>query len=304
VTIQFNCPRCKALIAFPDKHAGKHAKCLTCGQRWIIPDTNNGPIQRLEDIPEEKGAPVPGFYQAALWRSWAIFLNPANVTGLVFVTAAVCFKFFVGHLDYSANVGPAFRIQAPVGWIVTLSAWGCLFWYYLETISLTAMDEDTLPDIDMDGFWGFLWNVVRSLFVFVFALIVAHLPLTLLQILSLAMHRDCLWCKQILAYLGLFIFPIVILTVGVNRSMDAFFRPDLMLKPIGKAPGSYIVVVVLFLTAWRLQMATTNYGDLQDRHSLVIFLHLLCHLGIQVLAIMAMRTMGLYYRHYTCYFAW
>ena len=85
--------------------------------------------------------PVPGFYRAVFIDSLKLFVRPQNATGLVFVTAAVCFKFFTGHTDYSFTMG-AFRVQAPVGWVVTLSAWGCLFWYYMEIICTTANDTD------------------------------------------------------------------------------------------------------------------------------------------------------------------
>ena len=104
MTIQFNCPNCDAVIAFDDKHIGKRAKCTTCGQRLIIPSESHTTAKRFEE-PEEKGEPIPGFYRAVFVDSWKLFVRAQNAKGLVFVTAAVCFKFFTGHTDYSFEMG-------------------------------------------------------------------------------------------------------------------------------------------------------------------------------------------------------
>ena len=55
MTIQFNCPNCDALIAFDGKHRGKRARCITCGQRLIIPLTDGAvPTKVKPDLKLEK----------------------------------------------------------------------------------------------------------------------------------------------------------------------------------------------------------------------------------------------------------
>jgi len=174
MTIQFNCPNCDSVIGFDEKYTGRRAQCTSCGERFIIPAKDYEKAKKVE-LPEEIFEPEPGFYRAVFVNSWKLFIRPANATGLVFVTAAVCFKFFTGHLDYSWTAG-YFRFQAPVGLVVTLAAWGCLFWYYMEIICSTSIEVDELPDVDMGGFFGFIWNIVRSLFIFAVTLIIAELP--------------------------------------------------------------------------------------------------------------------------------
>jgi len=120
MTIKFYCPGCGALIAFDDKHHGKRARCTTCGQPFIIPSKDNETARKIRPEPE-KAEPQSGFYRAVFVDSWKIFASRANATGLVFVTAAVAFKFFAGHTDYSFTVG-LFRFQAPLGLIVTVAA--------------------------------------------------------------------------------------------------------------------------------------------------------------------------------------
>ncbi len=296
MTIQFNCPGCNAVIGFADKHSGKRARCTTCGQSFIIPSKDYEKVQKVKP-PEEKGQVIPGFYRAVFIDSWRLFINPQNATGLVFITAAVCFKFFTGHTDYSWTMNQ-FRFQAPVGLIITLGAWGCLFWYYMEIISATAIDVEELPDVYMDGFFGLIWNVIRSLAVFSLALIVLLIPSAV--VISLSGGANLM--SKILSHVGLFVFPMAILSLSVIRDTEMLFRPDYLLKPIAKAFRPYLVVVGLFLLTWELQLRTVGYGRLLDRSNLVVALHLLANLAVQVIAVIVMRSTGLFYRHYSCHF--
>jgi len=302
MTIQFNCPNCNAVIAFADKHCGKRARCTTCGQLFIIPSKDNETPKKIEQ-PEEKGRPIPGFYHAVFVDSWKLFARAQNATGLVFVTAAVCFKFFTGHTDYSWTMG-GFRFQAPVGLIVTLAAWGCLFWYYMEIIYSTAFDMEELPDVYMGGFFGFIWNVLKSLCIFSITLVAVELPCIISIIISRRMDFDWPLLTRLLSLAGLFAFPMAILTFSVGRDITMVFRPGYILKPIARAFWPYFTVVALFVSAWQLQLLTIEYGDLLGRDKVIIGLHLLANLAIQALAIISMRSIGLFCRHYSCHLPW
>jgi len=284
--MRFYCPNCKALIAFHDKHCGKRARCLTCGQLFIIPSEDNQTPQKLE--PKiEKGQVLPGFYRALFLDSWKIFINPQNATGLVFVVAAVCFKFFIGQL-------------------VTIAAWGCLFWYYMEIIHSTAFDDEQLPDVYMGGLFGFIWNIIKSVFLFAIALIIVLLPC----IISLAILRkpgaQLPLLSHILAVTGLFAFPMAILTLSVGREATMLLRPDHLIRPVIRAFCPYLVPVVLFVLTCQLQvwLEMRGYGQLLHERNIVVALHLLANLGVQVIAIIAMRSIGLFYRHHSCHFPW
>ena len=298
MTIQFNCPNCGELIAFADKHRGKCAHCATCGQRFTIPRTNDQTAKKIEP-PEEKTEPLPGFYRAVFIGNWKLLASTKNPTGLVLAAAAVCFKFFTGHTDYSWTLG-GFRFQAPTGLLITLGAWGCLFWYYMEVISSTALDNEELPEVDMGGFFGFIWNVMTSLFVFAVLLMFVLLPSIIY--FAVSTRADVVW--YVMVHAGLFVFPMAILTFSVGRDFGLVFRPDYVLKPIMKAPWPYLVVFGLFALAWELQLRTVGYGRLVNSNNLIIALHLLANLAVQAIAIIAMRSIGLFYRHYSCHFRW
>jgi hypothetical protein len=302
MTIQFYCPNCDALIAFDSKHSGKCARCITCGQLFIIPARDNEVPEKIEPEPE-RADPLPGFYHAVSMDSWKIFVSPANATALLFVTAAVCFKFFTGHTDYSFTMG-AFRFQAPVGFVVTIAAWGCLFWYYMEIIYSTAFGMEELPDVYMGGLFGFVWNILKSVYIFFVTLLAVELPCIITILIFKKPQAGWPIISQVLAMLGLFFFPMVILTISVGREISIVFRPDYIFRTIAKAIRPYLVVAGLLVLVAALQLKTVGYDNLLGSGVIVVGLHLLANLAVQVPAIIAMRSIGLFYKHYNCYLPW
>ena len=298
MTIRFNCPNCNELIAFADKYIGRQARCASCRQRFIIP-TESKQIPKKVEPPAEKAEPLPGFYRAVLVDNWKIFVRPRNITGLVFVIAAVCFKFFTGHTDYSFTMG-MFRVQAPTGLIVTLSAWGCLFWYYMEIINMTANETDELPDVDMDGFFGFIWNVIKSLSIFSIGLLAVLVP----SFIYVLITGGTGIVSHALSLVGLFAFPMAVLIFSTAPEILMVFRQDYIYKPIAKAFRPYLLVAGLFLLVWELQLRIIGYGKLIGSGYFVIGLHLLANLAVQALAIVTMRSIGLFYRHYSFLLPW
>ena len=298
MTIRFNCPNCNELIAFADKYIGRQARCASCRQRFIIP-TESKQIPKKVEPPAEKAEPLPGFYRAVLVDNWKIFFRPQNVTGLVFVIAAVCFKFFTGHTDYSFTMG-MFRVIAPTGLIVTLSVWGCLFWYYMEIINMTANETDELPDVDMDGFFGFIWNVIKSLSIFSIGLLAVLVP----SFIYVLITGSTGIVSHALSLVGLFAFPMAVLIFSTAPEVLMVFRQDYIYKPIAKAFRPYLLVAGLFLLVWELQLRIIGYGKLIGSGYFVIGLHLLANLAVQALAIVTMRSIGLFYRHYSFLLPW
>jgi hypothetical protein len=245
MTIKFHCPNCGAIIGFADRHSGKRAHCTSCGQHFIIPSESNATPEKVKQ-PDEKGDPVPGFYKAALVESWSLFAKAGNATGFVFIAAAVAFKFFTGHTDYSFTMG-GFRVQAPTGLIITLASWGCLFWYYLEIIRSTAIGVEELPDVDMGDLFGFIWNVIKSLFTFAFALIIVLLPC----ILYLAFTKEQDVASHILSLIGLFAFPMAILTVSISGEITTVFRVDYIILSCGRLVRRGLGITAQNRRIWR-----------------------------------------------------
>jgi hypothetical protein len=293
MTIQFNCPKCDALIAFTDKHAGKRARCLTCGELFIIPAKDGEKPQKIE--PKiQKAEPVPGFYQAVLVDSWKLFVGPQNSTSLAFVVAAVCFKFFLGSGICCMN------------YISFVVVWGWLLGFYLNIIYETAYDIDNLPAIYFGTGINFIWYIVQPFLVFLFTIAVVEIPfiVALVILKSPDLAAQDTWLAEIvlqaLFAFGLFLFPVAILTMAVGKDFT-LLRPDYVLAPIVRTFRPYLVVAGLLIAAGVLERQTQQYTG-QDVPAAAG--HLLLNLAAQVVTIIAMRSIGLFYRHYSCYFAW
>ncbi len=300
MTVQFYCPNCDAIIAFDRKHCGKRARCINCGQLFIIPSKDYETPQKIE-TKVKRADPLPGFYRAVFIDNWKIFTDLDNTTTLVFVIAAVLFKFLLGRGICCMN------------FISFVVVWGWLLGFYMNIIYETAYEIDKLPQIYLGTSLTFLWYIVKPLFIFVWTLMVVELPfviaLGLLQ--GRGLTTDNMWqighgpsaaggLLLALFVLGLFLFPMAILTVAVGKDITRL-RPDYLFRPIFKAPGPYLAVVLLLVAAGILEMQTRPFTGVNlavDAATLVL------DMATQVIAILAMRAIGLFYRHYSCYFAW
>lgn len=298
MTLEFNCPKCGAVIAFDSKHAGRRARCLTCGQKFVIPARSFETPAKIAPEPEPRGEPTPGFYRAAFVDTWKLFVRRENVTTLVFVVAVVCFKFFLARAC-CLNVLAAIMI------------WGWLFGFHLNIIYRTAIEDvDDLPEIELGTSVTFLWFVIAPILTFFFTLFLVELPF----IIALALTRNSgvTWenfgsglgpvhlVLQFLLILGLFLFPSAILATAVGRDF-LLLRPDYLLAPILRAFGPYLTCALLLIAACFIERHTTQETGAAP---LTTALHLALNLALQVVAIITMRAIGLFYRHYACHFKW
>lgn len=300
MTIRFYCPSCDALIAFDSKHCGKRARCLSCGQIFIIPSRDNEVPKKVEQL-EEKPEPKSGFYHAVFIDSWKLFFSSENVMPLVFVAAAVCFKFFLAEGACCLN------------YISYIIIWGWLLGFYINIIYETSFEIDKLPEVYLGTSTTFLWYVIKPFLIFLYTMFIVQLPF----IITLALLKDKgitienMWqgrtglhlLLQSLQIIGLFLFPAAILTTAVGQSIT-LLRPDYILAPIFKAFTPYIVTVALLVAFGIIEIHTKQFSGLANETSLSIVGKLTLNLAVQATAIIAMRSIGLFYRHYNCYFKW
>ncbi|MGA2172439.1 MAG: hypothetical protein ABSG82_05430 [Sedimentisphaerales bacterium] len=295
MTILFKCPKCGEIIAFTDKHAGQSAKCMTCGQQMIIPE-KTGQAPKIIKPKAEPKVPQPGFYRAVFVDSWKIFSDRKNLTGFVFVTAAICFKFF------SAGA-------CCLGYVAYFAAWGYLFGFYLKIIRETAAGDDELPEVETGTSITFLVYIIKPIFVFAFSVFIVQLPF----IIALAFFKDkgVTWenmnenmVLRTLFIAGLFFFPVTILTAAVIEDLPELFRFDRLVAPVIRAFVPYMVTVGLLAVACFIESNARQYKPMTDPLSLSNLGNLAVNLAEQVVAIIAMRSIGLFYRHYGCYFGY
>jgi hypothetical protein len=301
MTIRFNCPSCNELIAFADKHRGKRAHCTTCDQRFIIPSGDEDKTKKIKS-PKEKAVPLPGFYRAVFIDSRQLFTNEENITGLVFIAVAVCLKFFMAGKNYTLTIpGQAsIDLPIPIGHVLHVAAWGFLFWYYTEIIYSTAYEQDKLPDVIVGGFKGLLWRIAKSVYTFIIILVVVELPYFIAALISNWMDVEWPVLLYALMFAGLFLFPVAIVTAAVGKDLT-MLRPDYFLVTISRAFRPYLVTAVLLGAAAVLQMYANQYSGQSPAAAAG---HLLLNLTVQVIALVAMRSIGLFFRHYSCMLPW
>lgn len=293
MTIQFFCPNCNEIIGFADKHSGKRARCTNCGQLFIIPTEDYKKPKKVE-LPKEKGEPMPGFYRAVFVDNWKLFFDSENVTSLVFVIAAVCFKFFTAGSPCCA-------------FVTNYAVWGWLLGFYLNIIYETAFEIEKLPEIYLGTSTTFVWYIIKPFFLFSVTMAVAQLPciIRFMMLKEQGLSFDDILQSEVgllhvLFIFGLFLFPIAILTTAVGKDIT-MFRPDYFLAPVFKAFVPYVVTVLLLIAAALLETQTTQYTG---SGLLTTAGHLAMNFAVQVIAIIAMRSIGLFYRHYNCHLAW
>jgi len=307
MTIQFNCPNCNDLIAFADKHSGKRARCSTCGQILIIPSRDSETPKKIK--PQiEKAEPLPGFYHAVFVDSWKIFLTRTNVTGLIFIALLVCFMFFVRHMNYTVIIhgrSLTFYFPVPFGSVMTITAWGCLFWYYMQFIYSSAFGTDQLPGFHPVSIAGFLWNILKTIYTVFIVLLVLGLPCLIALLITKEMGISSPVLLWALMLCGLFVFPAAMLNVAVGKDLT-MLRPDYILIPVFRAFKPYLVVAALLITfgVLVLEMQTKQFAGLAKETFLSTTGKSILNLAVQVIAIIAMRSIGLFYRHYNCYLPW
>jgi len=305
MTIQFNCPYCNAVIGFDEKYSGKRAQCTSCGEYFIIPAKSFEKAKKVKLEKEEIAEPIGGFYRAVFTNSWKLFTNKtqSNTAGIIFIAAIVCFKFIVSGMNYSFTIqgrSLSFDFYIPIGWTLWAASWGLLFWFYREMIYSTAFDEDNLPKATLGGFFEFTWKITQSLYYIFAILLVTGLPYIFIALIFRLTGSGWPVLSYLLLFAALFLTPMAILNVSVGRDLT-LLRPDYLVVPIFRAFWPYIVTVILLAAAFLLQSQASQYSG----QSLAAAAgHLVLNLAAQFLVLIAMRSIGLFARHYSCHLNW
>ncbi len=301
MSIECECPKCGARMAFADEKAQTQQHCLSCGQALIIPSESNKTPLIVEQQPDiERTEPIEGFCKAVFVDSWKLFFDTRNATSIVFIIAVVCFNFFLAQ-SFCCN------------YVAFIAVWGWLLGFYLNIIYETAFDADKLPEIYLGTSFTFFWYIIKPFLIFFFTLIFTLLPFIITAAIccktgiiapeALKNFNDWPILLKFLFFLCLFFFPAAILVTAVAKDIT-LLRPDYILTPIIKAFFPYLVTVVLLIIAVVIELNTSQFAGVEEETFLSAAGKLTVNLAVQLFAIITMRSIGLFYRHYTCYFKW
>jgi hypothetical protein len=300
MTISFHCPGCGRICGFADPYAGRTARCTRCQERFIIPDVDGGKAKIVKPAPE---AVTPGFFRAALVQSWTTFFRRDSLTAVIFLVALVSLRFVLANVDLTAMM-PGFYLMAPIGWMVIFLTWGCQIVYYMETISNTLIgwDEYLLPEVG--GGFEFLGGVIKSLYLFIVALILMELPFLYLANWMMNHHVGAPWMWHALTLGGFVLFPMALLILSAGPEMYSIVRPDYLLLPIARAPGAYAVVVGMCMLAGWFEIASAELVPGKNKPVSTLVLHWAGNVLAALLGLVAMRIVGLFGRHYRGKLPW
>ncbi|MFA6187208.1 MAG: hypothetical protein WC770_08380 [Phycisphaerae bacterium] len=300
--ITFNCPKCGFICAFREVYTGRRARCLRCGQIFIIPACD-GEIPQKVEPPRENEDPLPGFYEAVLKNSIPAIFNKQGLATLLFVLLVSVLKFFTIHFDFSIQM-PGFTLHIPIGWVMGVLIWGGLFWVYGEIISATSFDIEFMPEVIFDGGFGYVFKVIEAIYTFFLILFLLLLPAIIFRHIFLAFGVNSKWAVLPFVMGGAFMLPMAVLAVSITRDVTVLAKFGHLFLPVKKAFWAYLLVAGLFAVGCQLQYLTRNYGDVANKSAFVIGLNLAFVLISQIIIVFAMRTAGLFYRHFACYFKW
>ena len=308
MTITFSCPYCGNLCAFPQKHTGRRARCTKCQQRFIIPAESNQKAQKVKTETIEDG-PFSGFYKNLFTFNYKALTNTTNITGLVFITAVVAFKFYLRHKNYIFSiyvkaVGHHVNLPLPFGLVAATVAYACLFWYYMQIIHSTAFGTDEMPDVSMGAGFQFITTVLSSFYSFLVALTVTEIPFLIIIAILKKAGVQLPWLFYTLGAIGLFMFPIALLAIAVGKDLLMLLQPSCLIRPVTKAARPYLLVAGLVVPTIILHYITFGFGILPDQSPAQLIMKFAACIAAAFISILPARAIGLFYHHYGCYMAW
>ncbi|MHC4553438.1 MAG: hypothetical protein ACYSUT_11855 [Planctomycetota bacterium] len=297
MTISCNCPKCERVCGFKDEYAGHRARCLHCDTKFIIPSPDDAMQHAVEIVEAEPEGPLPGFYEAVFKENWKIFAQKESVVGIILCIALTCFHFFIGDKDYSFRV-PGLMIQGQIGWVTTFITAGYLLWYFIEIINVTTVDCDFLPEIDIGDFFAFVYAAAKSIYCFFAAFVVALLPAAILLNLLAAAHLSFPVLDVMIIITAFMMVPFLLSMLAANIAPWMLFRYDRIVVNITKSFRPYMVTAGITLFAFVLIFLTIGYFEETTQKTFPRALMLTGRLLAVFATIFAMRTIGLYIRHY------
>ncbi len=295
MTITCTCPKCDRFCGFKDAYAGRQVRCLACNSHFIVPDHDGQTARLLKPEPE---AALPGFYRAVLVDNFKAFIQKESLFGIILCIALTCFHFFAGNEDYSFTLG-AFRPPLAIGWVVTFCCAGYLLWYLMETINTTTVGNDFLPEIFIGAGFVFIGEAVKSIYLFIVAFAIAAIPGAALGALLEKMGISYSWLNMIIITLSLSMLPMILCMLGTAVSPWKVFRYDLIIRVIVKTFKAYFLTsAVTFAALLGMFMTLGLFSDQANSNQLKITAMLIIRLVAVSVMLFAMRTIGLYARHY------
>lgn len=244
--------------------------------------------------------------------SFLFFIEPANLPTFIVIWFANFFGLFVLAIG-SGGLALGGRLAG-----VRLYSFGIIFMdalvfafilaLYMRIVTETADDDDILPLTTGEGVFE---DFVKPIFAVIAIIFCLFIPTLLLTILAARMGFEIPGVLVLInAFFALALFPIVILVVAIG-GVSALIRFDMIILSVLRTFGAYLVVWLFLLVAsagtfvlirYMVTPPTPGAVSIISKHPLPVSLAIT--LLISYFFVVAMRVIGMYYRHHKQRFAW
>jgi hypothetical protein len=318
--------RCGARYRVSPAQTEKKLRCKKCGYSEQIAakgplplagdePSSTAPIQFPADhdvIIEESEPPHPSpanrrTFGADVASSLVLPIEPQNLPAFAICTFFNLLALGLVHSVTQVVMWGNISILNFVLSIVGVAAFAWLFAYYMRIIAEVADDDDDLPTT----MTGSVYDVIlKPFFTFLTTWFCLLLPAIALVYLGLYcdMYVPRLWFQATLVF-AVAMWPMAILCVSIG-GIGIFTRADLILYTVFSTFLPYTIVWLLLLLTGAcgyglfrlLASEVAGRTPLLSRHFLAGLA--LLAMATTFLSIVAMRVIGLYYRHFKHRFAW
>ncbi len=143
-------------------------------------------------------------------------------------------------------------------WIISAAAWGYLLLMLQQVLHGTAMGEDRVPNWpDFDGFGQLLGKT----FQWVGVLVACFGPGFFLAWNVPEDDAVRVLLAVALLFAGLVVAPMALLSVGMHDTLNGL-HPVFLMKSLGRAPGHYIGMLVVFAALAGVQVLAGKLSDM------------------------------------------
>lgn len=230
------------------------------------------------------------------------------------LASSFTFLFTPGNLAAVLGIVVANALVAVLGWIpflgcatffVSIAIGFYILAFYMETIRETAGGEDELPSLAVSSLTE---DLVLPGLRFIGTGILAELPALGLMAGMWLTDRDIPWTAvKVLALTGVFFWPVIVMSAAIGGSITTLW-PHTVIRTVLAAPLAYLAICgALLVPAAVLVLPSMDFfivavesaaPGMMEKLEIVLFVVNTCAW------IIAMRIIGLFYRHFKHRFPW
>lgn len=222
------------------------------------------------------------------------------------------FIFFVDARNFITFMFIILLVMVPkllplpvVAWVLGMLASFYVCAFFLNIVRETASGEDELPNVWISSIWD---DVILPLVRFWGTWVWVLLPAIVVALYGLSEYGSVPWAiVKPLVVVGLFLWPAVVLGVSIGGSFSGLW-PHVVVRTALAAPVPYLAVCGAVVAAYFIMVLpdTLVFASLAGKLpalSTRAFESFSAALGVYAVVV-AMRVIGLYYRHYKHKLPW